>query len=88
LSTQEANEQHYEVPAKFFELVLDQKFLKYSFLDRILMLMFRYSCCHFGIGENREKPITTLEEAAEAMLSLYLARAQVVDGMAILDLGR
>ena len=41
----------------------------------------KYSCCLFGY------PKTTLDEAEEAMLALTAERAEIRDGMAILDLG-
>jgi cyclopropane-fatty-acyl-phospholipid synthase len=62
-----ANEQHYEVPAAFFEHVLGMH-RKYS------------SCCW--------KPGTrTLDEAERAALQITCGRAQVGDGMSILELG-
>jgi len=73
ISTTEANEQHYELPSEFFCLTLDKKFLKYS-------------SCYFGYGDSTHE-IKTLEDAAEAMLNIYIDRAQVKDGMDILDLG-
>jgi len=75
LSTSEANEQHYEVPSEFFKIVLDQKSLKYS-------------CCYFGWdGQGRENKNMTLEEAGEAMMKLYINRANISNGHTILDLG-
>jgi cyclopropane-fatty-acyl-phospholipid synthase len=62
-----ANEQHYEVPAHFFRLVLGPR--------------LKYSCSHWPIGVSR------LAAAEEAMLALTCERAQVEDGMEILDLG-
>jgi cyclopropane-fatty-acyl-phospholipid synthase len=62
-----ANEQHYEVPAAFFERVLGPR--------------MKYSCCWFG------KPDSSLEEAEEAMLRLTADRAQLEDGLRVLDLG-
>ncbi|KAG6548454.1 hypothetical protein Mapa_009941 [Marchantia paleacea] len=67
VNTQDANEQHYEVPTEFYKLVLG-KHLKYS---SSLFL----------------KPTNTLEEAEEAMLSLYCERAQLEDGQSVLDVG-
>jgi len=62
-----ANRQHYEVPSKFFQLVLGKR-LKYS------------GCCW-------SEGVRTLEEAEEAMLRLTCERAQLEDGMDVLDLG-
>lgn len=67
LATDEANEQHYEVPAAFFETVLGPR--------------LKYSCCLYA------DPNTTLGEAEEAMLKLCCERAELKDGMKILDLG-
>lgn len=67
ICTDEANQQHYEVPPKFFELSLGEN--------------LKYSSCLFDQGAK------SLEEAEGAMLDLYLQRAQVQDGMKILDLG-
>jgi cyclopropane-fatty-acyl-phospholipid synthase len=64
---EKANEQHYELPAAFFE----------SFLGPRL----KYSACLW------EAPANTLAEAEEAMLALTCQRAQIRDGMRILDLG-
>lgn len=61
------NEQHYEEPADFFELVLGP--------------LLKYSSCVWEDGTE------TLAEAEEAMLALTCERAQVADGMEILDLG-
>jgi cyclopropane-fatty-acyl-phospholipid synthase len=61
------NEQHYEVPAEFFRLVLGPR--------------LKYSCCYWPQG------VQTLQEAEEAMLTLTCERAEVEDGMELLDLG-
>lgn len=66
-ATEEANEQHYELPADFLGLILGPR--------------RKYSGCLWGDG------VTTLAEAEEAMLRLSCERAQVQDGMEILDLG-
>ena len=66
-ATDEANEQHYELPADFFAFVLGPR--------------RKYSGCLYPVGSE------SLEEAEEAMLALYCERAQVKDGMEILDLG-
>jgi len=67
LSTDEANEQHYEVPPRFFELVLGAR--------------LKYSSCYWPDG------VETLDAAEEAMLKLTCERAQIQNGMSVLDLG-
>jgi len=67
LHTDDANQQHYEVPTEFFKLIMG-RYLKYS-------------CCLF------EDQTKTLDEAEENMLSLYCERAQLKDGMDVMDLG-
>ncbi len=61
------NEQHYELPAEFFRLVLGPR--------------LKYSSCLWPLG------VETLAQAEEAMLALTCARAQVENGMELLDLG-
>jgi len=61
------NEQHYEEPGDFFELVLGPR--------------LKYSSCLWEDGT------ATLADAEEAMLALTCERAQIADGMEILDLG-
>ncbi len=61
------NEQHYEVPAEFFRLVLGPR--------------LKYSCCYWSEG------VDTLAAAEEAMLALTCERADIEDGMELLDLG-
>lgn len=67
ICTDEANEQHYEVPTRFFELCLGEN--------------LKYSCGLWECGAQ------TLEESEIAMLEDYCIKAQVQDGMKILDLG-
>ncbi|MBN2291154.1 MAG: class I SAM-dependent methyltransferase [Pirellulales bacterium] len=67
IATDAANEQHYEVPAKFFQQVLGPR--------------LKYSCCYFPSANS------TLTEAEDAMLGLFCERAELVDGMEILELG-
>ena len=62
-----ANEQHYEVPPEFFELILGPR--------------MKYSSCLWPSGTN------TLGAAEEAMLALSAERADLEDGMRVLDLG-
>ncbi len=67
LYTQEANEQHYELPPAFFEKVLGKH--------------LKYSSCYYANGDE------SLEQAEAAMLELYGERAELQDGMDILELG-
>lgn len=67
VETDAANEQHYEVPAEFFEQALGPR--------------LKYSCCLF------DRPGLTLAEAEEAMLRETCQRAEIADGMQILELG-
>jgi cyclopropane-fatty-acyl-phospholipid synthase len=65
--TDRANEQHYELPPRFFELVLGGR--------------LKYSACYWP------ERSTTLDEAEVYMLELSCERAQLEDGMRVLDLG-
>jgi cyclopropane-fatty-acyl-phospholipid synthase len=67
LDTDKANEQHYEVPAEFFDLVLGPH--------------KKYSSCYF------ENDQTSLAEAEGAALAITCERAQIEDGMSVLELG-
>jgi cyclopropane-fatty-acyl-phospholipid synthase len=67
IHTDAANAQHYELPAKFFELCLGKR--------------LKYSSCYFETGNE------TLDEAENAMLSLYCERAQLSYSQSILELG-
>ena len=67
IAADQANRQHYEVPAEFFQLVLGKR--------------KKYSCCLWPPG------VDTLDRAEDAMLQLTCERAQLQDGMDILDLG-
>ena len=67
VETEKANQQHYELPPEFFQLMLGPR--------------LKYSCCHWSEGER------SLGSAEESMLALTCQRAQIVDGMRILDLG-
>ena len=64
---EKANEQHYELPAEFFELMLGPR--------------LKYSCCYF------EDENTDLGQAEVAALSQTCERAELEDGMHILELG-
>lgn len=68
VNTADANEQHYEVPARFYELVLG----KYA----------KYSSALYPEGTPVEKASDLLDEAGAAMLSLYAKRAKIdtIDG--------
>ncbi|MBU6182191.1 MAG: cyclopropane-fatty-acyl-phospholipid synthase family protein [Verrucomicrobia bacterium] len=67
VKTAAANEQHYEVPTEFFQLVLGPR-MKYS----------------SGYWPRED---TTFAESEEAMLALTCQRAELADGMDILELG-
>lgn len=67
IDTSAANEQHYEVPAEFFQHVLGKQ--------------LKYSCCYYPRGNE------SLDEAEEAMLAMTAERAELRDGMRILELG-
>lgn len=67
VATEKANQQHYELPPRFFELVLGPR--------------LKYSSAYFPAG------VTSLAQAEEAMLELYLERARLADGQRILELG-
>lgn len=67
LFTREANDQHYELPPRFFELCLGDH--------------LKYSACYW------DKDAKTLSQAEKRMLDLYIERAELADGMSILELG-
>ena len=67
IHTDLANEQHYEVPTEFFQLVLGPH-LKYS----------------SGLWPDG---VSDLAGAEQSMLELYAQRAELEDGMDVLDLG-
>lgn len=67
VETDKANEQHYELPPDYFQLVLGKH--------------LKYSGCYWPQG------VQTLDEAEEASLKLTCERAQIHDGMEILELG-
>ena len=67
IAAEAANEQHYEVPAAFF--------------DRVLGARKKYSCCLWA------EKIGSLDAAEEAMLDLVAGRAELADGMDVLELG-
>ena len=67
IETDAANQQHYELPARFFELCLGKR--------------LKYSSAFYETGNE------TLDQAEDAMLSLYDQRAELADGQRILELG-
>ncbi len=72
IETAAANAQHYEVPSRFFELVLG-KHLKYS--------------SALWLDGNRTLGHAELDQAEEAMLVLTTERAGLADGQRVLELG-
>jgi len=73
IETAAANEQHYEVPAIFFQKVLGPR--------------LKYSSCFWEMKDGKVDPSDTLEKAEERMLALTCERAQIEDGHSILELG-
>ena len=71
VNTREANEQHYELPPEFFEIVLGPH-LKYSF-------------CEFAEGEHDFA--ASLGDAELRMLERTVERARVRDGDRVLEIG-
>jgi len=67
IHTEEANEQHYELPPGFF--------------TRCLGKHLKYSSCYW------DKQTQNLDQAEATMLQKYLERAELTDGMQILELG-
>ncbi len=67
VNTKEANEQHYELPTEFFQLVMG-KHMKYS----------------SGFWK---EGVTDFDTSEEDMLALTVERAELRDGMSILELG-
>ncbi len=73
VQTDKANEQHYEVPAAFFETVLGSH--------------LKYSCCHFPeIGESSWRA-SSLDDAEASALAITCERAGLSDGQDVLELG-
>lgn len=79
IDTDLANDQHYEVPARFYDLCLGRN-KKYSGG----LWPFKASALGKGRGMTWEE---SLDKSEVAMLDLYVERAQIVDGMSIVDLG-
>ena len=79
LDTDLANSQHYEVPAKFYDLCLGHS-KKYS------SGLWPFPSSKFGMGTNMTIE-QSLNNSEEAMLDLYITRAQITNGMHVVDLG-
>lgn len=73
VNTNEANEQHYEVPAMFFEHVLGPH--------------LKYSCSYWNEEYSPHSYHKGLAKAEEDMLELTCRRANLEDGQEILELG-
>lgn len=72
--TDEANEQHYELPPRFFEVMLGPR--------------RKYSCCLFDdLGGPMSAAAGELTAAEDAMLAATCTNADLEDGMRLLDLG-
>ncbi len=71
LNTDDANDQHYEVPASFFKLMLGPR--------------LKYSCALYD--EQPDEGKRNLQLAEEEMLALSCNRAAIHDGHSILELG-
>jgi len=67
VNTQEANEQHYEIPTLFYQMVLGKN--------------LKYSACYYETGKE------TLSQAEDKMLATTISRADLKDGLQILELG-
>jgi cyclopropane-fatty-acyl-phospholipid synthase len=73
VDTDAANEQHYEVPAAFFEHVLGAN--------------LKYSCCWFDPDAADRDLAAGLDHAEDRMLALTCERAELKDGQHVLELG-
>lgn len=71
IATDAANQQHYEIPASFYDLVLGPH--------------KKYSCCYFEPGD--EGCQISLQSAESKALEITCQRAGLVDGQTILELG-
>ena len=67
IHTDDANEQHYELPTEFFKLILGKH--------------MKYSSGYWNDG------VDNLDRSEADMLALTCQRAQITDGMSILELG-
>ena len=96
--TAAANAQHYEAPPDFFREVLGPR-MKYSaclwpdvpsqgsHLPKARLSARGKAECLPSEGPCLSKPDRSLAEAEERMLAMYAERAQLSDGMRVLDLG-
>ncbi|MBD3351792.1 MAG: methyltransferase domain-containing protein [Candidatus Lokiarchaeota archaeon] len=78
LSTERANEQHYEVPTEFFKIVLGAR--------------KKYSCCWYPKANlnylfNKRRLVRDLDNAESKMFEITAKRALIKNGESILDLG-
>lgn len=86
IATETANEQHYEAsksqraPARCM-LTWFSVQVSTPFIQSCLGKRMKYSCCLYPTGRE------SLDEAEERMLEIYCERAQLRDGLDILDLG-
>ena len=88
IAQNEANQQHYEVPDDFYQIVLGP-FLKYSSgywpnADTTLAGQPHIVCSFSFIDKC---PLFAIKESEIAMLDMYCERAQIEDGMSLVDLG-
>lgn len=79
IDTDTANDQHYEVPARFYTLCLGPN-KKYS------SGLWPFRSSKFGLGKGMSYE-ESLDKSEVAMLDVYCERAQIADGMHIVDLG-
>lgn len=79
IETGAANEQHYEVPAKFYDMCLGRN-KKYS------SGLWPFPASSLGIGKGMTLE-ESLDRSEEAMLDLYCERMELRDGMKVVDLG-
>ncbi|KAL7546939.1 hypothetical protein ACHAWF_010260 [Thalassiosira exigua] len=79
IETAAANEQHYEVPAKFYDLCLGRN-KKYS------GGLWPFTATSLGKGRGMTWE-ESLDRSEVAMMDLYIERAQIEDGMSVVDLG-
>ena len=73
VETAAANEQHYELPAAFFERALGEH--------------LKYSCCWFTDDVHGAGLADGLNAAEASMLELTCERAELIDGQRVLELG-
>jgi cyclopropane fatty-acyl-phospholipid synthase-like methyltransferase len=71
--TDDANAQHYELPPQFFKMVLGK--------------MLKYSCGYWPDSLSPRQAANYLDCSEEEMLALTCSRAEIANGLKILDLG-